>query len=240
MKDKIIVALDVQQRADFEKLIFQLKGHAHYVKVGMELYYSMGPSIIKILKEMGFKVFLDLKIHDIPNTAFHAAKSITHLGADMINVHASGGIEMMVAARLGMEAALKENAKLVRPKIIAVTQLTSTDQSILENDILIHKPLTDVVLHYATKAQDAKLDGVVSSALEVQAIKDKLGKDFLCVTPGIRLKDHAGHDQKRITTPEEAFALGSDYIVIGRAITQSENPGKTIDSIIQKLNGEKK
>lgn len=237
MKDRVIVALDIQTQDDFDKLSKSLNGHATYVKVGMELYYSFGPEIIKTLKNLGFKVFLDLKIHDIPNTAKKAVKAITKLGANMINVHAAGGIEMMKAARLGMEEALKENTNLERPIIIAVTQLTSTDQAMLENDLCISKPIHEVVVHYAQKAHEAGLDGVVSSPLEVKLIKEKIGKDFLCITPGIRPEGVSGDDQKRVTTPTEAIERGSDYIVMGRAITNATDPAIAYNEIINSLRG---
>lgn len=235
MKDKIIVALDIQTKEDFERLSSNLQGCAQYVKVGMELYYTFGPRIIKILKELGFKVFLDLKVHDIPNTAMKACKTITKLGTDMINVHAAGGVEMMIAARLGVEAALKEDSSLERPLIIAVTQLTSSDQKMLENELFIKAPIEDVVVHYAKMAKQAGLDGVVSSALEVKIIKEQVGSDFICVTPGIRPKGSAGNDQKRVTTPKEAFSIGSDYIVMGRAITKQENPKQAFTEILKSI-----
>jgi orotidine-5'-phosphate decarboxylase len=184
---------------------------------------------------MGFKVFLDLKIHDIPNTARHAAKTITKLGADIINVHAAGGKEMMIGARLGMEEALKENPELERPIIIAVTQLTSTDQNVLKSDIWIDKPLKDTIVHYAKMTKEAGLDGVVCSPLEVKLIKEHIGSDFKCVTPGIRPKGSASQDQKRVTTPKEAFDNGSDYIVVGRAITTAESPRKAFEDIAKEI-----
>ncbi len=199
----------------------------------MELYYSFGPSIIKSLKEKGFKVFLDLKIHDIPNTAKKATKAITKLGAGIINVHAAGGIEMMKAAKDGMKEALAEDPSLPTPLIIAVTQLTSTDQKILENDLMINEDLNQVVIHYAKNAQKAGLDGVVCSPLEVPFIKENLAADFKCITPGIRPKSSAAGDQKRIATPEEALELGSDFLVIGRAITNQKNPASAFDAIIK-------
>lgn len=235
MKEKIIVALDIQNIEDFERLTTKLEGEAQYVKVGMELFYTFGPSIIKTLKERGFKVFLDLKIHDIPNTAMKASKTITKLGADMINVHVAGGVEMMKAARAGMEEALEENPDLKRPLIIGVTQLTSSDQRMLENELCITNPLNEVVVHYAKMAKEAGLDGVVSSALEVKIIKEQIGKDFICVTPGIRPSGSSGDDQKRVTTPKDAFQIGSDYIVMGRAITKQENPQKAFQEIVKSL-----
>lgn len=235
MKDKVIVAIDVQTKEDFERLTHNLQGHASYVKVGMELYYTFGPTIIKTLKNLGFKVFLDLKIHDIPNTAMKASKTITKLGASMINVHAAGGVEMMSAARVGMEEALKEDPTLERPILIAVTQLTSSDQTMIEKELCIDRPIHEVVVHYAQQAKEAGLDGVVSSPLEVKLIKEKLGRDFLCVTPGIRPKGSAGNDQKRVTTPEDAFKRGSDYIVMGRAITNAKDPAEAFNQIINSI-----
>jgi orotidine-5'-phosphate decarboxylase len=201
----------------------------------MELYYSLGPKVINDLKGLGFKIFLDLKIHDIPNTAKKSAKAITKLGVDMINVHASGGIEMMKAAKSGMLEALSEDTLLKKPIIIAVTQLTSTDQKILENELGINKRIYEVVVHYAQNAKEAGLDGVVSSSLEVKLIKEKIGKDFLCITPGIRLPISVTDDQKRITTPEQAFNNGSDYIVIGRAVTTAKNPSQQLKQILNEL-----
>ena len=235
MKDKVIVALDVQTKEDFERLSHDLSTHATYVKVGMELYYTFGPSIIKTLKELGYKVFLDLKIHDIPNTAKKATKTITKLGVNMINVHAAGGVEMMTAARLGMEEALKENSTLARPLIIAVTQLTSSDQTMIENELLINKPIHEVVVHYAKKAKEAGLDGVVSSPLEVKLIKEQVGKDFITVTPGIRPNGVSGNDQKRVMTPQEAVEQGTDYMVIGRAVTQADKPANAYNKIIESI-----
>lgn len=235
LEERIIVALDVQTKIELELLIKELKGTAKFVKVGMELFYTFGPNIIKILKENHFKVFLDLKIHDIPNTALKSCQTITKLGADIINIHASGGIEMMKAAKQGVEIALQEDPSLIAPLLIAVTQLTSTDQKMLEEDLLINKPIHEVVVKYAKNAQEAGLDGVVSSPLEVKLIKSTIGNQFKCITPGIRPRGSADNDQKRVTTPKEAFASGSDYIVIGRAITQAKNPKEAFLQIVKEI-----
>jgi orotidine-5'-phosphate decarboxylase len=235
VKDKVIIALDVQSKADLDKLINNLEGAATFVKVGMELFYTFGPNIITDLKEKGFKVFLDLKIHDIPNTAKNSAKTITKLGADIINVHAAGGIEMMRAAVAGVDEAIYENNKIHRPLVIAVTQLTSTNQETLNRDLLISGSIEEVVVQYAKNAKSAGLDGVVSSPLEVKRIKEEVGDEFLCITPGIRPKGSNSNDQKRVTTPKEALNSGSDYIVIGRAVTISQNPKLAYDEIIKGL-----
>lgn len=235
MKDKIIVALDVQTKNDFNRISQELMGHAEFVKVGMELFYTFGPQVIEDLKKMNFKVFLDLKIHDIPNTAKKAAKTITKLGVDMINVHAAGGIEMMIAAKEGVNEALEENNELKKPIMIAVTQLTSTDQKMIQNDLLIDRPIHETVVHYAQMAMQAGLDGVVSSPLEVKLIKEKLGEGFLTVTPGIRPAGTSSNDQKRVTTPHEAIKRGTDYMVIGRAITNVQKPAVAFKEILHSI-----
>lgn len=248
--EQIIIALDTQNQKELMDLIEKLEAKGHYVKVGMELFYGIGPSIIQTLKEKGFKIFLDLKVHDIPNTTRAAIKALTKLGVDMLNVHASGGKEMMKAARLGMEEALLENPKLTRPLLIAVTQLTSSNQKMLQDELGLGMPLEQSVMNYAKMAQEAGLDGVVCSPLEVKAVKMQIkmqikmqnelqgDKNFICVTPGIRTKDTSSHDQKRITTPVEALKNGADYLVIGRAITQEQNPKVTLDQIIKEIENE--
>jgi len=233
IKDKVIVALDVQSKKDLDTLVNDLQGSATHVKVGMELFYTFGPSILSELKAKGFKVFLDLKIHDIPNTAKKSAKTITKLGADIINVHAAGGIEMMKAALAGVHEAIREDSILTKPLLIAVTQLTSTNQETLNTELLINGSIENAVIQYAKNAKAAGLDGIVSSPLEVKIIKETVGSDFLCITPGIRPKGIASDDQKRVTTPKEALRLGSDYIVIGRAITKSESPKFAFAEIIK-------
>ena len=235
IEDRIIVALDIQTKENLDFLISELKGAATFVKVGMELFYSFGPSIISELKKNGFKVFLDLKIHDIPNTAKHTCKSITKLGADIINVHASGGLKMMKASLEGVNEALLEKPELNRPIVIAVTQLTSSDQEMIKNDLLIPNPINEIVVHYAKRAKEAGLDGVVSSPHEVELIKKSIDNNFICVTPGIRPEQSSLGDQKRVMTPKEALKNGSDYIVIGRAITKSKSPKATFLKILKEV-----
>ena len=233
--ERIIVALDVQSEKRLDFLIEELSGVAKFVKVGMELYYTYGPQIIKRLKDKGFKVFLDLKIHDIPNTAKSSCKTITKLGADIINVHASGGAEMLRASVAGVDEAIAEDSRIKRPLLIGVTQLTSTDQSMLQEDLLINESLPKVVTHLAELSKRSGLDGIVSSPLEVQAVKDATGSEFICVTPGIRPKSTDKGDQKRVTTPKDASDGGSDYIVIGRAITQAQSPRSAYLNILKDL-----
>ena len=186
-----------------------------YLKVGMELYYAAGPEIVSYLKDLGHSVFLDLKLHDIPNTVKSAMKILSHLGVDMTNVHAAGGVEMMKAAREGLGT---------QAKLIAVTQLTSTSESQMQDFQNIQTTLQESVIHYAKKTAEAGLDGVVCSAQEVQLIKEATNPDFICLTPGIRPAGAAVGDQKRVMTPADAYQIGSDYIVVGRPITQAEYP----------------
>jgi len=196
-------------------------GQKPYVKIGMELFYAEGPSIVKQIKEMGFRIFLDLKLHDIPNTVKSAMKVLAGLGVDMCNVHCAGAIEMMKGA---IEGLTREDG--TRPLLIGVTQLTSTSQEQLENEILIERPIEEVVATYAKNAKAAGLDGVVCSPLETKIVKEACGSDFITVTPGIRFADGDKQDQKRVTTPAEAKTLGTDYIVVGRPITKAEVPAE--------------
>ncbi|VNR07175.1 orotidine-5-phosphate decarboxylase [Streptococcus pneumoniae] len=186
-----------------------------YLKVGMELYYAAGPEIVSYLKGLGHSVFLDLKLHDIPNTVKSAMKILSQLGVDMTNVHAAGGVEMMKAAREGLGS---------QAKLIAVTQLTSTSEAQMQEFQNIQTSLQESVIHYAKKTAEAGLDGVVCSAQEVQVIKQATNPDFICLTPGIRPASVAVGDQKRVMTPADAYQIGSDYIVVGRPITQAEEP----------------
>lgn len=199
------------------------------VKVGMELFYSSGPQIIEEIKKRGHDIFLDLKLHDIPNTVGSAMKNLAKLGADIVNVHAAGGIDMMKAAKKGLVEATPEGQKV--PKIIAITQLTSTSKEAMNEQQGIPGEIIDSVLRYASNAKEAGLDGVVCSVWEVDEIKRALGDDFLTVTPGIRLADDSVDDQKRVATPEVAKEKGSDYIVVGRSITKAENPKETFEKI---------
>ena len=193
-----------------------------FVKIGMELFYAEGPGIITSLKERGHKVFLDLKLHDIPNTVKKSMQVLGAYGVDMVNVHAGGGIAMMKAAREGLMLGAARYAE--KPKLIAVTQLTSTDEAVMHNELLIDMPLKDVVKQYALNAREAGLDGVVCSAHEAAEIHMTCGMDFLTVTPGIRLAGDSKGDQKRVMTPADARDQGADYIVVGRSITAASNP----------------
>ena len=230
MKD-VIIALDFQTKKEVTDFLKPFKTPV-FVKVGMELFYSEGPEIIKYLKTEGHRVFLDLKFHDIPNTVAGAVRSVSSLGVDIVNVHAAGGIKMMADAKAEIE---KSGADT---KLIAITQLTSTSSDVLKNEILIDRPLEETVLKYAENAKTAGLDGVVCSALEVPVIKKQLGDAFLTVTPGIRPSDSDMGDQKRVVTPFDARELGSDYIVVGRPITKAADPYKAYLDIKKDFTGE--
>ena len=190
-----------------------------FVKIGMELYYAEGPAIVRELKSRGHKIFLDLKLHDIPTTVKKSMSVLSKLDVDMTNVHAAGTTRMMEAA---IEGLTREDG--TRPILIAVTQLTSTDQEIMEKDLLINEPIDKVVMHYANNAKISGLDGVVCSPLEAKKVHDTCGKDFITVTPGVRFADGDVGDQKRVMTPAQAKEIGSDYIVVGRPITKAEDP----------------
>lgn len=219
MGKAVIIACDFKDKADTLAFLDNFKDEKLFLKIGMELFYSEGPDIVREIKNRGHKIFLDLKLHDIPNTVEKGMRSLSNLGVDMTNVHAAGTKDMMEA---GLKGLTKEDG--TRPLLIAVTQLTSTSQERMENELLIKEPIEDVVMHYAQNTKEAGLDGVVCSPLEVQAVKAKCGKDFITVTPGIRFAAKDAGDQVRITTPAKAKELGSDYIVVGRPITQAENP----------------
>ncbi|OJG74317.1 orotidine 5-phosphate decarboxylase [Enterococcus quebecensis] len=207
-----------------------------FVKVGMELFYQEGPEIVRWLKSLGHSVFLDLKLHDIPNTVEKAMTGLAKLGVDMTNVHAAGGIKMMKAAKAGLEKGTKSGGEV--PVLIAVTQLTSTSEAEMQQDQLIQVPLKESVLHYAKCAQDAGLSGVVCSALEVEAIHEATSKDFVCLTPGIRPSGSDLGDQKRVVTPREARKIGSTFIVVGRPITKANIPYEAYQTIKNEWNGE--
>ena len=193
-----------------------------YVKIGMELFYAEGPEMIKLLKDRGHKVFLDLKLHDIPNTVKKSMQVLGAYGVDMVNVHAAGGVAMMKAAKEGLMLGAARFAD--KPKLIAVTQLTSTDEETLHNELLIGKPMNEVVRQYALNAKAAGLDGVVCSAFEAAEIHEACGADFLTVTPGIRFADNSADDQRRVMSPAQAKEAGSDFIVVGRPVTAAEKP----------------
>jgi len=221
MGKDVIIALDFSTGKETLAFLDQFKNNERkpYVKVGMELYYAEGPSIIKEIKKRGHKLFLDLKLHDIPNTVRKAMSVLSNLDVDMVNVHAAGTIDMMKAAKEGLT---REDGS--RPLLIAVTQLTSTSQERMQNELLIDEDIDKVVIKYAENADDAGLDGVVCSPLEAGKIHAACGQNFLTITPGVRFADGDKGDQVRVTTPERAKEIGSDYIVVGRPITQAEDP----------------
>lgn len=218
MAKDVIIALDFPDRITTLKFLDQFQEEKPYVKIGMELYYAEGPQMVREIKARGHKIFLDLKLHDIPNTVSGAVRSIRGLGVDMMNLHAGGGIAMMKAAA----DALKDTDG-VPPQLIAVTILTSLNQEALENEVWVNRKVEDAVLHYAGNAKIAGLDGVVCSPLEAGKVHERLGADFLTVTPGVRFASNDTGDQQRVTTPKKANELGSDYIVVGRPITKAED-----------------
>lgn len=219
MKRGVIVALDFPGRKEAMDFLDLFRGKKLYVKVGMELFYNAGPEIIKELKEKGHKVFLDLKLHDIPNTVGNAMAALARMGVDMCNLHAAGTREMMEAGLRGLESVGGR-----RPILLAVTQLTSTDQEAMQEELLINEDMNTVVRWYSMNAKAAGLDGVVCSPLEAPVIHETCGEKFLTVTPGVRFAGGRVGDQKRVTTPEEAKELGSDYVVMGRPITRAIDP----------------
>lgn len=221
MGKDVIVALDFPGAKECFAFLQKFEGQERkpFVKIGMELFYAEGPEIVREIKRRGHRIFLDLKLHDIPNTVKGGMRSLRDLGVDMTNVHASGTVEMMKAA---VEGLTREDG--TRPLLIAVTQLTSTSQERMEQDLWIEKPIEEVVLHYAENAKAAGLDGVVCSPLEAGRIHAELGEGFCTVTPGIRFAGGEVGDQARVTTPAKAREIGSDYIVVGRPITKAEDP----------------
>ena len=235
MGKDVIVALDFPTGADTLAFLDKFTGRKPYVKVGMELFYAEGPEIVREIKNRGHKIFLDLKLHDIPNTVEKAMKSLSKLSIDMVNVHAAGTVEMMEAAKRGLKGESGEG-----PLLIAVTQLTSTSQERMNEELLIAGKLEDVVIKYAQNAKKAGLDGVVCSPLESGMIHHACGDDFVTVTPGVRFADSAKDDQVRITTPEGAKKLSSDYIVVGRPITKAEDPVGAYVRCLAEFTGEEK
>jgi orotidine-5'-phosphate decarboxylase len=233
--NQIIIALDTHDENELISILEKIETKSCFVKVGMELFYGLGPGIIHKIKAKGFKVFLDLKVHDIPNTTRAALKALTQLEVDMITVHASGGKEMMKAAHQGIKDAISEDSNLKRPLLIAVTQLTSTDQKTLNDELGITNSMEQSVLNLAKIAHQSGPDGVVCSPLEVIKVKTDIDKSFICVTPGIRPNGVNFHDQKRTATPAEAIKNGADYLVIGRAITQAKDPQIAIEKIIKEI-----
>ena len=219
MGKDVIIACDFASAEKTFEFLDKFTGRKPFVKIGMELFYAEGPSIVKEIKKRGHKIFLDLKLHDIPNTVKKAMSVLSNLDVDITNLHASGTVSMMEAAIEGLT-----RPDGTRPLLIAVTQLTSTSQESMENDLLIKEPIDEVVMHYASNAKKAGLDGVVCSPLEAGKVHDRCGVDFLTITPGVRFADGDVGDQKRVMTPAEANKIGSDYIVVGRPITAAEDP----------------
>ena len=219
MGKDVIIACDFSSKKEVMDFLDLFKEEKPYIKIGMELFYAEGAQIVKEIKQRGHKIFLDLKLCDIPNTVMKAMKVLSGLDVDMCNLHAFGTIPMMEAAIKGLT---REDG--TRPLLIAVTQLTSTSEEIMQRDLLIDTDLESVVKHYAKNAKTAGLDGVVCSPLEVETVKGECGKEFMTVTPGVRFANGDVGDQVRITTPERAKEIGSDYIVVGRPITQAEDP----------------
>lgn len=232
---RIMIALDVAEADAARTLLRRLEGIPCWMKVGMELFYAEGPAFVRELRRSGYAVFLDLKLHDIPNTVRGAARSITRLGVDMFNVHAAGGRAMMEAAREGVEQGMDGRGGEPKPLLIGVTQLTSTDRRMLNDEIGIPGTVEEAVLRYAKLAKEAGLAGVVASALEVVAIKERCGDGFVTVTPGIRPAGAAIGDQSRVMTPKEAFAQGTDFIVVGRPVTAAPDPRQALERIIESV-----
>lgn len=219
MGKDVIIACDFSNKEKTFEFLDKFKDRKPFVKIGMELFYAEGPSIVREIKKRGHKIFLDLKLHDIPNTVKKSMAVLSQLDVDMTNLHAAGTIDMMKAA---VEGLTREDG--TRPILIAVTQLTSTSEERMQNELLINATINDTIKIYAQNAEIAGLDGVVCSPLEASIVKDACGKEFLTVTPGVRFADGDVGDQVRVTTPEKAKEIGSDYIVVGRPITAAENP----------------
>ena len=219
MGKDVIIACDFSSKEETLAFLDKFQGRKPYVKIGMELFYAAGPDIVREIKARGHKIFLDLKLHDIPNTVKKAMSVLSNLDVDMTNLHAAGTVRMMEAALEGLT-----RPDGTRPLLIAVTQLTSTDQESMEKDLWIEKPIDQVVMHYAENAKIAGLDGVVCSPLEAEKVHNTCGKSFITVTPGVRFADGDIGDQKRVMTPAAAKEIGSDYIVVGRPITAAADP----------------
>lgn len=230
MGKDVIIALDFDSKEKTLAFLDRFTGKKPFVKIGMELFYAEGPQIVREIKARGHKIFLDLKLHDIPNTVKKSMAVLLRLDVDMCNLHAAGTSRMMEAALEGLT-----RPDGTRPLLIAVTQLTSTDQEAMERDLLIKEPIDKVVMHYAETAKNAGLDGVVCSPLEAQKVHDICGERFLTVTPGVRFADGDIGDQKRVMTPEQAKKIGSDYIVVGRPITAAPDPVAAYERCIKEF-----
>ncbi len=230
MGKDVIIACDFSSRSETLEFLKLFKGRKPYVKIGMELFYAEGPQIVRDIKAMGHSIFLDLKLHDIPNTVKKAMRVLSGLDVDMCNLHAAGTSEMMKAA---IEGLTREDG--TRPLLIAVTQLTSTSEERMKNELLISAPLDETVISYAKNAKESGLDGVVCSPLEAGKVHSACGNSFLTVTPGVRFADGDVGDQVRVTTPERAKELGSDYIVVGRPITAASDPVSAYERCIKEF-----
>ena len=230
MAKDVIIACDFNSAQKTFEFLDKFTTVKPFLKIGMELYYAEGPSIVREIKARGHKIFLDLKLHDIPNTVKKSMAVLSNLDVDMCNLHASGTTAMMTAALEGLT-----RADGTRPLLVAVTQLTSTDEESMRRDLLIEKPIDEVVMHYAEVAKNAGLDGVVCSPLEAGKVHTRCGKGFVTVTPGVRFADGDVGDQKRVTTPKKARELGSDYIVVGRPITAAEDPVKAYERCVKEF-----
>ena len=232
MNKDVIIACDFPGAKQTLEFLEQFKEDKPYVKIGMELFYAAGPEIVREIKKRGHKIFLDLKLHDIPNTVKSAMKVLSRLDVDMTNLHAAGTGAMMRAA---VEGLTREDG--TRPLLLAVTQLTSTSSEALKNYILIDKPINEVITEYAKNAKNSGLDGIVCSPLEAGMVKEACGSGFLTVTPGVRFADGDAGDQKRVTTPARAREIGSDYIVVGRPITRAEDPVRAYKRCLEEFLG---
>ena len=232
MGKDVIIACDFNSAEETFSFLDKFTGKKPFVKIGMELFYAEGPQIVREIKKRGHKIFLDLKLHDIPNTVMKAMKVLSDLDVDMVNVHAAGTIAMMEAALKGLT---REDG--TRPLLIAVTQLTSTDEERMQNELYIKRSLEETVMHYADNAKNAGLDGVVCSPLEAEKVHGVCGNGFVTVTPGIRFADGEVGDQVRVTTPERAKEIGSDYIVVGRPITQAADPVAAYERCVKEFIG---
>lgn len=232
MGKDVIIACDFNSKEEVMNFLAKFEEESLYVKIGMELFYSEGPQIVKDIKKLGHKIFLDLKLHDIPNTVMKAMRVLSNLDVDMCNVHASGTIPMMEAALKGLT---REDG--TRPLLIAVTQLTSTSEETMKKDLLINEPMQDVVSHYAKNAKIAGLDGIVCSPLEAKGVHDSCGAEFLTITPGVRFASDDKGDQTRVMTPVQAREIGSDYIVVGRPITGAKDPVEAYKRCVKEFVG---
>lgn len=232
MAKDVIIALDFPCANDVYQFLDKFEGKKPFVKIGMELFYSEGPQIVREIKKRGHKIFLDLKLCDIPNTVKSAMKVLTKLDVDIVNVHAFGSINMMKAGLLGVT---REDE--TRPLIIAITQLTSISEEIMQNELLINEKLDKTVMKYAKNAKEAGLDGIVCSPMEAGKVHKECGNDFITVTPGIRFSENTKGDQVRVTTPKMAKELGSDYIVVGRPITRDSDPVKAYNKCVKEFLG---